>query len=255
MDTFNNNDSLTKGRGAQFGEYPATKKVNTAQTNFAKANNSTQGINTEYGEYQKTTNEIGMDSDNNLSGGDILQATSSGVTLGNFGAITTKVTDFNTQYGTSFDSMNVNPSNDFNLGDLQTLDYTTNNVGELGVDILQQTSSAENYVDSNAFTEPNTNKDNTQNYDFTVYQGNDISSENMANILVDTNTTDTADFDFNEYQVSQKEPDPNQILHQSIEPGFETNSTAEAGTFQTNTQFNDINTKTRQLLVCRILPS
>ena len=242
MDTFKNDNSSTKRGGAQFGEYPATKKVNTAQSNSAKSNNPTQEINAEFGEYQKTTNEIGMDFDNNPSGGDILQATSSGVTLGNFGAITTKVTDFNTQYGTSSDSMNANPSNDFNLGDFQISDYTTNNLGELGVDILQQTSSAENFADSNGFTknEPNTNKDNTQNYDFTVYQGNDISSENMANILVDTNT---ADFDFNEYQVSQKDPDPNQILHQSIEPGFETNSTAEVDAFQTNTQFNDINTK------------
>ena len=244
MDTFKSNDSLAKGRGVQFGEYPATKKVNKAQTNSAKSsNNPTQEINAEFGEYQKTTNEIAMDYDNNPSGGDILQATSSGVTLGNFGAITTKVTDFNTQYGTSFDSMDVNPSNDFNLGEFQASDYATNNLGELGVDILQQTSSAENFVDSNAFAKnaPNTNKDNTQNFDFSAYQGNDITSENLANILVDTNNTD---FDYNEYQVSQNEPDPNQILHQSIEPGFETNSTTDAGAFQTNTQLNNINAKT-----------
>ena len=244
MDTFKSNDSLAKGRGVQFGEYPATKKVNKAQTNSAKSsNNPTQEINAEFGEYQKTTNEIAMDYDNNPSGGDILQATSSGVTLGNFGAITTKVTDFNTQYGTSFDSMDVNPSNDFNLGEFQASDYATNNLGELGVDILQQTSSAENFVDSNAFAKnaPNTNKDNTQNFDFSAYQSNDITSENLANILVDTNNTD---FDYNEYQVSQNEPDPNQILHQSIEPGFETNSTTDAGAFQTNTQLNNINAKT-----------
>ena len=69
MDTFKSNDSLAKGRGVQFGEYPATKKVNKAQTNSAKSsNNPTQEINAEFGEYQKTTNEIAMDSDNNPSG-------------------------------------------------------------------------------------------------------------------------------------------------------------------------------------------
>ena len=109
MDTFTNKDfSLSKGGGAQFGEYPATKTVNAAQSNSSKSNNVTQEVNTEFGEYQKTTNEIGMDSDNKNLGGDILQATSSGVTLGNFGATTTKITDLNTQYGASFDAFNAN---------------------------------------------------------------------------------------------------------------------------------------------------
>ena len=233
MDTFTNKDfSLSKGGGAQFGEYPATKKVNAAQSNSSKSNNVTQEVNTEFGEYQKTTNEIGMDSDNKNLGGDILQATSSGVTLGNFGATTTKITDLNTQYGASFDAFNANTSDKFNLGDFQTSDYTTNNLEELGVDVLQQTSSAETFLDSNTLTKntPNTNMDSAQNFDFSAYQGNEVDN--------------TAGFDFNEYQVTQKDPDPNQILHQSIEPGFETNPTTETGSIQTNNQFNDINAKT-----------
>ena len=241
MDSFkNNNFPPTIGGGAQFGEYPATKKVNAAQTNFTKSNTATQGVNAEFGEYQKTTNEISMDSGNNPLGGDILQATSTGVTLGNFGALTTKITDLNAQHGSSFDNLNSNPSNAFNLGEFQGSSNSTNNLEGLDADILQQTSSAESFTDSNAFTNnmPNTYKDNSQNFDFSAYQGNEFSPENLinSNPLVDNNIPG---FDFNKYQVNQKDPDPNQILHQSIEPGFETNSTIETGAFQT-----DIKTKT-----------
>lgn len=37
--------------------------------------------------------------------------------------------------------------------------------------------------------------------------------------------------------------DPNQILHQSIEPGFETNSAVETASSQINTQINKVNAK------------
>lgn len=75
MDIYANKGfTLSQGKAVQFGEYPATKSVK--QSKFTSSNSLSASV--EFGEYAKTTKEVGMDSEYNPSDLDILQATSYG---------------------------------------------------------------------------------------------------------------------------------------------------------------------------------
>ena len=80
MDIYQNKDfTLSQRKAVQFGEYPVSKSVNTGKSKFGSSNGLISRANVEFGEYEKTTNEIGMDS--NPSDIDILQGTNSGDNL------------------------------------------------------------------------------------------------------------------------------------------------------------------------------
>ena len=82
MDIYQNKDfTLSQRKAVQFGEYPVSKSVNTGKSKFVSSNGLISGANVEFGEYEKTTNEIGIDSEYNPSDIDILQGTNSGDNL------------------------------------------------------------------------------------------------------------------------------------------------------------------------------
>ena len=82
MDIYQNKDfTLSQRKAVQFGEYPVSKSVNTGKSIFDSSNGLISRANVEFGEYEKTTNEIGIDSEYNPSDIDILQGTNSGDNL------------------------------------------------------------------------------------------------------------------------------------------------------------------------------
>ena len=79
MSIYSNKDfTLSKKEVVQFGEYPVTKNSNIGQSKYTSSNSLIPGAYVEFGEYEKTTKEIGMDSEYNPSEVDILQSTNSG---------------------------------------------------------------------------------------------------------------------------------------------------------------------------------
>ena len=287
MDTYLNNDfSLNQGQGAEFGEYSATKSGQNSQPNFDSSMEINLNENKGYEDYQKTTNEIGLDSEYAPAEGDFLQTADAGET------------DFKTstgiegQYESSFDVLqatssaegkyeygeyqstnnmegggfsvddNAFKSNDpiidpqFNLGDFQTTETTTNGLDNQ-YDILQATSSgegeaqfgeykattnnegissAEDLINTNDFTtstpiiDINQNTENTQGFDINAYQTTDTTEVNTENLAISNPVNDAnTGFDFGEYQTTEQTTEQtaettsnlqnlNEILHQSIEP-------------------------------------
>jgi len=88
MDTMiNENTSLPQGDGATFGEYSTTTSVNGVQSFLTPSVDAIPNAGGEYGgyqQYQTVTNELGMDSQHSISGGDIAQSGNNDPLIGDF---------------------------------------------------------------------------------------------------------------------------------------------------------------------------
>ena len=88
MDTMiNDTTSLPQGEGATFGEYSTTTSVNGVQSYLTPSVDAIPNTNEEYGAYQRyqtVTNELGMDSQKSMSGGDFAQTSNNDPLIGDF---------------------------------------------------------------------------------------------------------------------------------------------------------------------------
>ena len=191
MDTMiNDNTSLPRGEGATFGEYSTTTSVNGVQSYLTPSVDAIPNASEEYGAYQKyqtVTNELGMDGQNSMSGGDfaqsgnndpliggfttsvnlggtnnspvdILQATSMiGTQENNFNkfATTTKINDIGDNQG---DLVGANSSEDFLNRNTFETNYDINEIGGsdqiVNADMNYQTTETNNIEGFNAQSGP-----------------------------------------------------------------------------------------------------
>ena len=216
MDTYKNNDILLQqGEGAQFGEYTATKSSHPAQSNFSSSLDGIQSGGESNGEYQTTTNEIAMDSEYNPSGGDILQATSEGITLGDLKRASMKG-GFGTQLGTSYDVLqatSVAESGNAQFGEYKSTTTKVNGEKSQFTQSVDNKFSTGEGFDINAFQANNPVESNAQIIDqgFNLGDFNTTDSETKVNsegfntqfdIFQTTSSAHDTGAQFGEYQTT-----------------------------------------------------
>ena len=273
MDTMiNDTTSLPQGEGATFGEYSTTTSVNGVQSYLTPSVDAIPNTNEEYGAYQRyqtVTNELGMDSQKSMSGGDFAQTSNNDPLIGDFttsinfagtnnspvdilqatSMIGTQGTNFN-KFATTTKIKDIGDNQEDLVGVNSSEDFLNTNTFQTNFDI-NAVGNSDPIINTgiegfNAQTSPS----------FDVLRESGVGdSENIQNVNADnlttsipvenmnTNLKNIQGFDTNITSDANNQIFDNNAASESFTgTNIENNPLIDANSYQTGEPFTDINT-------------